>query len=292
MFRILTGIWILGLIGLAGTAGAGTEVRLADGRHFEIELPRGVSNPPLIVALHGGGGDGQSMEALSRMTEKALARGFAVAYPDGSGRTRALTWNAGYCCAYAARKHIDDVGFIQRVIEVSGQRFGIDRGNVFLIGMSNGAMMSQTIAAQRPDLVRAIGTVSGPLDLDNVRITGQVPLIHFHGTADDVVPYDGGIGDRTVNRAGFPAIEDVIAAWVARFGVGLQSTREVIDPARDGTRAIRTSYSVGNRPVVVLYTIENGSHSWPGSRRAGRGGVSADVDASEAMLDFFQLHRR
>lgn len=283
MFRTLVGIIA---IGMAGMAAAGTEVRLEDGRRFEIELPRGVANPPLIVALHGGGGSKSSMESLSRLTEKAVGRGFAVAYPDGSGRVQ--TWNAGYCCAYAARRNVDDVGFIEAVISVSAERFGIDQQNVFLVGMSNGAMMSQTIAARRPDLVRAVGTVSGPLDIRRERIRGQVPLMHFHGTEDDVVPYEGGFGERTVNRKGFPPIEDVIGKWVGAFGGGLSVERQVIDPARDGTRVVRTAYSGQGRERVVFYRIEGGSHSWPGARLSGRGGISRDVDASAEMVGFFE----
>ncbi len=294
MLRLFAWIWALGMAGMigAGEAKAGTEVLLADGRRFEIVLPRGVVNPPLIVALHGGAGSGSSMESLSQLTEKAVGQGFAVAYPDGSGRGRALTWNAGFCCAYAARRNVDDVGFIEAVISVSAERFGIDRRNVFLVGMSNGAMMSQTIAARRPDLVRAVGTVSGPLDIGRERIRGQVPLMHFHGTADDVVPYEGGIGERTVNRKGFPPIEAVIGKWVETFGERLTVERRVIDPARDGTRVVRTAYSGKGHERVVLYTIEGGSHSWPGARRAGRGGVSQDVDASAEMIGFFERNVR
>jgi polyhydroxybutyrate depolymerase len=43
---------------------------------------------------------------------------------------------------------------------------------------------------------------------------------------------------------------------------------------------------------VVLYTIEGGGHTWPGGPPVGRrvGRVSRDIDATSAMLDFFDRH--
>lgn len=272
-------------------AWAAQEVKLADGRSYLIDLPRGVQNPPVILVLHGGGGSGSHMVKVSGMTPAATKAGFAVIYPNGSGRTKFLTWNAGHCCAYASRSRVDDIGFMERVIDDAASRFGVDRRNAFVTGMSNGGMMSETLAAKRPDLIRAVASVAGPLDLPRTRPSG-LPLMHIHGTADDVVPYAGGRGQRTVTKnVSFPPVEEVIAAAVKAQGMRLQSSQQVIDPVRrDGTRVVKTTYSAGGVPRVVFFKVEEGGHSWPGG--PGRKGVSRDINATAEIVAFFRQHIR
>ena len=69
--RWIVGIWCLLVVNAGGVVLAGTKVPFADGLNYSITLPKGVSNPPLILALHGGGGDGTWMEDVSGLTRKA-----------------------------------------------------------------------------------------------------------------------------------------------------------------------------------------------------------------------------
>ncbi|MFN3973587.1 MAG: hypothetical protein ACK4L4_20020, partial [Gemmobacter sp.] len=92
-------------------------IRLGD-RWYEIVLPRAPKGAPQILALHGGGGDPDQFAAASGLGAAATAAGYAVAFPAGSGRRgdRLLTWNGGYCCGYAQRTRVDDIGFLKAVI--------------------------------------------------------------------------------------------------------------------------------------------------------------------------------
>ncbi len=123
---------------------AAETVRLGD-RWYRIELPANPDGAPLILALHGGGGDPDQFASASGLARLATRAGFAVAFPAGSGRRgdRLLTWNGGYCCGAAARRDIDDLGFLKRVISDAADRFGVDGSGVYLTGMSNGAIMSE-----------------------------------------------------------------------------------------------------------------------------------------------------
>ena len=80
---------------LAVPAGAET-VRLGD-RWYEIALPADPRGAPLILALHGGGGDPDQFARASGLARAASRAGFAVAFPAGSGRRgeRLLTWMTG-----------------------------------------------------------------------------------------------------------------------------------------------------------------------------------------------------
>lgn len=293
MRRLKALVFSVLFVGLVAPLQAGTKVKLPDGRSYEIALPAGKKNAPLILALHGGGGSGAWMAKVSGMTGVANANGFAIAYPDGSGRGRFLTWNAGYCCAYAAKKRTDDIAFLSRVIDDAVARFGIDKRNVFITGMSNGGMMSERLGAMRPDLVRAVASVSGSFDVKKTPISGAIPLLHIHGTADNVVPYEGGHGKGQLKGERFPPVEDIVNAWARAQNSKLKSTQTIINPAkRDKTQVVKTTYSAGGKPRVVFFRVEGGSHSWPGSPRGGRKGVSKDINASNEIVKFFKTHLR
>jgi len=90
-------------------------------RSFKVVLPEKKHSQqkyPLIIVLHGGGGNAKNAEKMSGMSESAAREGFIVVYPNGTGffSERLLTWNSGNCCGYALDKKTDDVGFIRTVI--------------------------------------------------------------------------------------------------------------------------------------------------------------------------------
>ena len=99
-------------------------VQLGD-RYYQIELPANPRGAPLILALHGGGGNPDQFASASGLGRDAVKAGYAVAFPAGTGRRadRLLTWNGGYCCGAAARSQVDDAGFLKQVITDAANRF-------------------------------------------------------------------------------------------------------------------------------------------------------------------------
>ncbi|WP_128516516.1 alpha/beta hydrolase family esterase [Tabrizicola thermarum] len=267
-------------------------IRLGD-RWYEIVLPRAPKGAPQILALHGGGGDPDQFAAASGLGAAATAAGYAVAFPAGSGRRgdRLLTWNGGYCCGYAQRTRVDDIGFLKAVIRDARDRFGLS-DRVFVTGMSNGSILSATFAAQNPGLVRAVAGVAGTMDTRRVRVTGPVPLLIIHGTADTMVPYDGGQGDTSLTRTDFASVASVVSAFLAPWGGGLSETSREINRKPDGTTVIVTDYRKGDLPVLRLMTVEGGAHHWPGGRKARlTEGKTQEIDANTQILRFFDLYR-
>lgn len=280
---------LLALLVLPLTAAAET-VRLGD-RWYEIYLPARAPGAPLILALHGGGGDPDQFASASGLARAAMRQGFAVAFPAGSGRRgeRLLTWNGGYCCGYAARQGIDDIGFLQRVIDDAAQRFGVDGSRVFLTGMSNGSIMAETFAARNPSRVRGVAGVSGTMDTSRNRVQGKVPALVIHGTADPMVPYAGGQGDTSLTRTDFSSVASVVRAFKAPWGALSESSRR-IDRRDDGTAVVVTDYSKAGRVVVRLMTVEGGAHHWPGGRKARlTEGKTQEIDANTEILRFFAM---
>lgn len=262
------------------------------GRSYRIELPAHPEGAPILLALHGGGGNPDQFARASGIAEAAQAAGYAVVLPAGTGRAgRMLTWNAGYCCAQAAQARVDDLAFLDAVVADARARFGLDPERLFLTGMSNGSMMAETYAALHPDAVTAVAGVAGTPDVAHLHPAAPVPLLHIHGTADDHVPYGGGIGPSGLTDTDFAAVDAVVAAFLAPFGESLRQTHRVIDPADDGMQAVETDWTQGGRTVLRLLTIEGGGHDWPGGSRANRRGGTRDISANAEILRFFESFR-
>ncbi len=284
-------IFLIAFLLTSAAFSAETQVQMDDGRLYSIALPENVKSSPLVIALHGGGGNGAWMARVSGLSARANRLGMAVVYPDGSGRMRLLTWNAGHCCAFAAREQVDDVAFLARVVDDAVARFGIDRRNVFVTGMSNGGMMAERLAADRPDMIAAVASIAGPLDTGLIELQGRVPLLHIQGTADDFVPWNGGQGSKSVTREKHPAAEDTINAWLLAMGPGLVSSSRIIDKADDGMRTERHVWTKAGDEKVLLYRVIGGGHSWPGGSR-DRNPETKDFNASDEILEFFWAHLR
>ena len=289
--RILTQALLIAFAGLVMgmPCMASQAVRLPTGRHYFIDLPpKGGAAAPLIIVFHGGGESARSVANYSGLSAPANARGYAVMYPSGSGRLGLFpTWNAGNCCVYAMLHHIDDVGFTAALIDDAVQRFGINRHRVFLTGISNGAMMSYRVAAERPDLVAGIAPVAGSLITVTINIKGAVPIVDFHGDADHFARYQGGLG-RFSNEM-LRSVPESLAAWAKANGVSQTPTLTLMpDVANDGTRVERLDYGKGKAPLVH-YKILGGGHTWPGATRDVHflGPTTRNIDADQIMLDFF-----
>lgn len=277
---------VAGLLFLALPAGA-EEVRIG-ARWYRVDLPAQAAGAPILLALHGGGGNPDQFARASGLTAPANAAGYAVIYPAGTGRFGLLTWNGGYCCGLAERRNVDDLAFLDQVVADAAARFGLKPGRVYLTGMSNGAILAESYAATRPDRVAAVAAVSGTLDLDRFPPRGPVPLLILHGLADDHIPFVGGNGPAAWSDADFTAVRDVVAAFLARQAPGLAQDSAVIDPVADGTRVDETTWRRDSRPVLRLLAVEGGGHVWPGGARARRqDGATEDISATAEILRFF-----
>jgi polyhydroxybutyrate depolymerase len=282
---------VLALLGLSLPAAAET-VRLGE-RWYDIALPARPKGAPLILALHGGGGDPLQFASSSGLARAATRAGFAVAFPAGTGRwdKRLLTWNGGYCCGSAAKNGVDDTRFLKQVIADAAQRFGVDGSGVYLTGMSNGSIMSETFAARNPGMVRAVAGVSGTMDTARTRVEGRVPLLIIHGTADTKVPYDGGRGDTSNTQVDFASVASVVQAFLAPWGRVSESSR-TIDRHDDGTSITVTDYRKRGGVALRLMTIEGGAHHWPGGRNLRLDhGKTQEIDANAEIIKFFNVFR-
>ncbi len=265
--------------------------------HVPPSLRAGVP-AALVFVLHGGGGTGWGMERSTGFSLMADRYGFIAVYPDAVERN----WNDGRGDPQirSQREGIDDVGFISAVITLLSREYRIDPRRVFATGISNGGFMSQMLAARLADRIVAIAPVAGgmgPAVAASLQPSTPVSVLMMNGTADPLVPYNGGPVAR--NRGETISTDEIVRKWATAnhcAGNPVVSQLPDTDPA-DGTRVTKTAYlECAHRSVVVLYRIEGGGHTWPGGTqhlpRVIVGRVSRDINANDVIWSFFASHPR
>jgi polyhydroxybutyrate depolymerase len=249
---------------------------------------------PVVLALHGATMNGTTMAWFSGLNEKADEAGFIVVYPNGTGPGNSFTWNGGNCCGYAMRNQVDDVAFIRAVLDDLVGALPVDARRVFATGMSNGAVMVYRLASELADRIAAIAPVAGSMGTATCQPQRPVPILHFHGTKDEYVPFQGGIGPRSLFRTDFYSVENSIRAWVKANGCREEpATEELPDRAKDGTKVVRKTYGRGRDGAeVILVVIEGGGHTWPGRPLPVKvlGKATRSVSANDLMWEFFEKH--
>ncbi len=187
-------------------------------RRYVVYIPDTLENAndlrPALLNFHGGGGHAEQHMKTSGMNRVADKYGFLVVYPDGtSAGGPFLTWNAGRCCGYAARRNVDDVGFVRKLVAELGRDFRADPKRIYVAGHSNGGMLAYRLAAEASDLIAGAGIVSADLSIDGPAPSRPVPLIVFHGLKDENVLWEGGKGPNQWDPNPHRSIPETLAIW-------------------------------------------------------------------------------
>lgn len=233
---------------------------------------------PVVFDFHGSGSDpGEEMQ-ISGLADAAERYGFlllmpvaAVAMPGGG-----YTWNVP-----PDKQLPDDVLFAIDVLEHAAERVAIDRHRVYLTGFSGGARLASQVACAIPERIAAIGAVGGlrfPPNCD----ARPVPVVAFHGTGDPINPYAGGGAEYW----GY-GVEAAVSGWIGRNGCAAEPATTRLS----GSVTALRYHDCRRGADVVLYRVEGGGHTWPGSaypfpeERFGK--TESGLDATERMLEFF-----
>ena len=245
---------------------------------------------PLVLDFHGGGGNASTQMRTSEFSALADEKGFIVAYPNGTGRheDKLLTWNGGTCCAYAVEHQIDDVGFIRAVIADIGGQYRIDPKRIYATGLSNGAIFSYRLACDASEIFAAIAPVAGTLNYIRCAPTQPVSVIHFHGTEDSHVGYNGGSGPDSLVDVPFKSVKESIDFWLSADHCDTTPQTETFSDIQHDTYS-----NCANGTAIELYTIIGGKHAWPGGGGpAWPGGdePTQSISATKLMWEFFAAH--
>jgi polyhydroxybutyrate depolymerase len=254
-------------------------------RTFHVYVPASydASKPSMVVFVfhgytqHGVGSDIFAIEYVSQMDPVADAQGFLVVYPDGVQNS----WNAGTCCGGAVTAMVDDVGFFDDMLAKISSTYCLDPKKVYAAGLSNGGFFSNRLGCERANVVAAIGPVAGPLDITPCTPSRAVPIFEVHGTADPVVPYNGG------GVSGADSVSQAITTWE---GLDKCTDPMASNVYTNGAATCTAETMCAGGAAVELCVIQGGGHQWPGGKDDLLGTFSSDLDTSTKMVTFFQAH--
>jgi polyhydroxybutyrate depolymerase len=248
---------------------------------------------PVVLILHGATTNAAITVSFTGMSQKSDEAGFIAVYPNGTGLGPFLTWNAGGRKGKLAEESADDVKYVGLLLDDLATVANVDSQRVYATGMSNGGMMCYRLAAEMSDRIAAIAPVAGTVTVDESKPKRPVPVMHFHGKADDIVPYDG-LGNNAPKFLPFKSVEESISIWCKINGCPEEPIiTEFPDKDDDGTKVTEKYYGPGkNGAEVVLIEIKGGGHTWPGRKSPARflGNSTLDVSANDLMWEFFQKH--
>jgi polyhydroxybutyrate depolymerase len=235
-----------------------------------IPKPSRKGKMPLVIVLHGSGINGAKIRAWTgyEFDQMADEFDFAVAYPDGYKNN----WNDIRKTAPfpAKEKNINDVGFIKSLIETFRLAYDIDPRQVYVFGYSNGGMMAFRLAISEPGLLAGIATIGSNLPAPDemlINIQGLMPpVLMVNGTADPIIPYEGGRVNFFGKQLGNVISTDATAEALAASHPGGKTMESLQIPhlnANDATSAERKIWLQDGRKLVALYTVHKGGHVIP-----------------------------
>jgi polyhydroxybutyrate depolymerase len=268
----------------------GTIVSSGQKREYLLYVPRSYDRAkptPLVISMHGGALWPAAQKGISQWNRIADEHGFIVVYPSGTGVPKA--WHMGAEGKGAGALEAN-VRFISALIDTLEAAYNIDPARIYADGYSVGGGMAFVVSCRLSHRVAAVGAVSPAefLPMDWCKDSRPVPMVEFDGTADRLKPYEG--GRASFGPGLFPAVRDWVASWARRNRCGPNPVESVV--AKDVTRLDYTNCA--GDAAVVLYTIQGGGHTWPGSKPILEwivGPTSRSIDASSLMWAFFREHR-
>lgn len=276
-------------------------------RTFRVHLPAGHDPKkayPLVLLFHGGGGGAE--QALNHYPLQGVAdrEGFILVAPNGIGRFEKevlRTWNVQFGFGLALREKVDDVAFVDDLLDHLIATYRIDEDRVYLTGLSNGAILCHFVAAALGERIAAIAPVVGTAGgRKSDQATMQKPpppvkpvaVLLFNGEKDDHIPLEGGLQRKSAQEAAFIMSADE----TARFWVEADGCRPEPEVEKNSQKQYRRySWTGGkNGTEVTLYVLEDQGHAWPGggTPRSGSDAPTKNVAAHEVMWEFFEAHPR
>lgn len=258
-------------------------------REYNLYIPPsydGSEVVPLLLNLHGYTSNMTEQEFYGDFRPIADTANFLIVHPngtfDGSGER---WWNA-----YEVMTGPDDIGFLSALVDTIAENYAVNLDRVYSTGMSNGGFMSFELACEKSDIFAAVASVTGSMPINkpsNCNPNRPIPSMQIHGTADEVVPYNG--------SAQFESVENVVDYWVTQTNSNSTPVEVNIpdtDP-NDGSTAKQYIYENGDQGTSVEhFKVENGGHTWPGSsiNLPGSGSTNQDFDASIEIWRFFSQY--
>jgi polyhydroxybutyrate depolymerase len=250
----------------------------------------------LVIVLHGARLSGWIAEASTGFDKIANQENFIVAYPDALHQQ----WDDGRSAMDTPSYGVNDVDFIGQLIDYVDWKYHIKKDAVYVVGFSSGGMLAQKIGLELTEKVSAIAEVAASLPIPQLSL-GKKPsrplsVLMINGTQDRAFPWIG--GKTRIVRVSVGDVAPILTTyqyWIdANGGAGSAPPRqEVLQKNKTGTSVNLLNTRAANGSCIMLYRINGGGHTWPGSEVPLQyipflGRQSRDLNASELIWEFFK----
>ena len=263
-------------------------------RSYLLEAPKGAEDPlALVIVLHGGGGNAENAVRMTGFADKAREEGFVAAFPEGSARIGNIrTWNAGHCCAYAADTQIDDIGFLNALMDDINTHIPIDPNRIYVTGMSNGAMMTHRAGIFLSRRIAAIAPVVGAVFGDEQMTKEPVSALIINGALDKNVPLQGGMGAdekraNPVKDAPYAPANAQVAFWLRA-----DHCADILPTVEEQKIVTQLITGCAGGTEVQFVVVKDNGHAWPGGNKGSFFGdnPSRSYKATDEIWAFFRDH--
>jgi polyhydroxybutyrate depolymerase len=225
---------------------------------------------PLLISLHGHPSWGLAHETVSfKFAALADQLGWIYTFPDGSYGPEGRFWNATDACCDFYDLGVDDVAYIEHLIDEISGMYNVDAERVYVVGHSNGGFMAHRLACDLSDRITAAVSIAGAqwFDPDNCHPTDRVGVLEIHGNDDECVHYTGGVlpCDGPPHEPPYPSARQTVEEWAdlneCQAKLITRGQRLDLDSSLDGkeTRVERFRRCRGG--PVELWTIDGGKHA-------------------------------
>lgn len=231
---------------------------------------------PLLMCFHGYGSNNNNIMTYSNFNSLADTANFIAVYPLGTVYGGFTHWNVG---GWTTGSTVDDVGFVDALIDSLDMDYNLDLDRVYSTGMSNGGYMSFLLACQLSDQIAAIASVTGSMTtntFDACSPQHPTPVLQIHGDNDGTVPYNGASWSKS--------IPDVLDYWRGYNNAGSMDTTDIQNTAPwDNSYVDHIHSDVGdNCTFVEHFKVYGGDHDWPGAWG------NMDINASHEVWNFLR----
>ena len=235
-------------------------------RYYLIYSPTTITNndeAPVLFALHGYGSSAETHKAYTMHEPFANTNKAIVVYAQGYKLETALTsssshWNVG---AWTIGSTVDDIDFINTVIDLIDDKAVINKNRIYSSGMSNGGFMSYNLACNLSSRIAAIVSVTGSFSsemLADCNPEHPTPVMQIHGTLDPTVPFNGN------SALGMVPIETTLEFWADYNLCNPVPEISVIDFFDLGMSVDHKVYKeCQNNVQVELFKSSGMDHTWP-----------------------------
>ena len=229
-------------------------------REYLIYVPNSYDSTlptPLILSFHGGSGDAFEYMQYTDMRSVADTAGFLIVYPQGSLDSEGFShWNS-MLYTEDSKSTVDDIGFIQSLLNDIEGNYNIDTNRIYASGFSNGADFSFSLGCYLNSKFAAIASVSGLMAQESETYCNPISstgIMIVHGTSDTERPYSG------IN-SWYLSIDSAINYWVNYNNLDSTINLNYVD---DNNYQIENyNYLNSNNKVMIkLLKIINGGHYW------------------------------